>query len=369
MESEWVDGVWGGELPTVVENKDSRASRPSSPVPSKEATLRIEGLRERMRKRARKSSAAAVDVRPLQAANLLGKQGMGLSETRNTPLDEEKLDALVPTLSSKRVCLIGQTLKNDNPENQNGDIKGLVRLKEIDLQLEGLQTCHRCGKRGKQGKLVCKSQYCSLNGKRVCICAPCVARWRERMPPGSFKTLMGNIDDPNWHCPRCVDPHFLPKVGICCCSFHRLGLACPWHREDPKLCCSSARVSFNSQKRRRAQSSTDATSSRQPKEREQLCKYLDKVLEVRKIVTVRKGDRCYVGFPCRRAGCNQRNLSPQPMYPPSFISMPEASNFLHVGIDKIPKSPVAIRPRCWPTRYSPPPLTFGAEGLGYNKLN
>eukprot|EP00954_Amorphochlora_amoebiformis_P026793 1381406-Amorphochlora_amoeboformis.AAC.1 len=158
MESEWVDGVWGGELPTVVENKDSRASRPSSPVPSKEATLRIEGLRERMRKRARKSSAAAVDVRPLQAANLLGKQGMGLSETRNTPLDEEKLDALVPTLSSKRVCLIGQTLKNDNPENQNGDIKGLVRLKEIDLQLEGLQTCHRCGKRGKQ---VCGSALSS----------------------------------------------------------------------------------------------------------------------------------------------------------------------------------------------------------------
>mmetsp|Transcript_1413 Transcript_1413/g.1944 ORF Transcript_1413/g.1944 Transcript_1413/m.1944 type:complete len:175 (-) Transcript_1413:106-630(-) len=113
------------------------------------------------------------------------------------------------------------------------------------------------------------------------------------MTTDDFKLMMGNVADPEWHCPRCVEPHFMSGTGMCCCSFLRRGMGCPWHKDEPKMCCSSARVSKNVQKRKKP-------SAAEPTRRAKLCSTLDKRFESSKIIFVNEKERCYEGFPCER---------------------------------------------------------------------
>jgi len=254
-------------------------------VPPSETSLRrIEGVGSGNWQR---SKSRELDVRALEATNLIG-------------IPEEAVVADTSKLELK---------EPDFPE----DITILLSLQDVDKNLEKKQTCHRCGKKGKSGKLVCKSSFCALNGKRFCICEGCLARLEKEMSTKDFRCMMGDTSDPDWHCPRCIQPHFLRGAGICCCSFSRRGMMCPWHRSTPRLCCSSARVAVN--KRHREKINVGVNS-----EREKLCNQLNSMLQISKIRIVSRTERCYEGFPCKR--CTQTSLVKEEMPTPNFVSRP-----------------------------------------------
>mmetsp|Transcript_13813 Transcript_13813/g.19354 ORF Transcript_13813/g.19354 Transcript_13813/m.19354 type:complete len:453 (-) Transcript_13813:151-1509(-) len=227
---------------------------------------------------------------------------------------------------------------NDDIEDTlDDDVLALLELREIDLKLESQQTCHRCGKAKKgKDKISCKSKFCSLNGKRFCICEGCVIRLRKAMSENDFELMMRNVADPNWHCPRCVEPHFMSGTGICCCSFNRRGIDCPWHVSEPTMCCTSARIArkaklrkkstpkkakehVSSRKSGKVQASGDNQSvaekfrkkapSSSADARAELCKTLKIKFKTSKILAINPREICYKGFPCDR--CKARGIGQQ----------------------------------------------------------
>mmetsp|Transcript_1413 Transcript_1413/g.1945 ORF Transcript_1413/g.1945 Transcript_1413/m.1945 type:complete len:165 (-) Transcript_1413:708-1202(-) len=121
------------ETKSLEKGKPRPFPRSGSPVPSEKSLRRVEGVVAGM-KRPRASEKAHVDF--CGPANLVG--------------DREEF---------KEKSELGE------------DVDALLELKDQDRKLESQQTCHRCGKRGKgQDKISCKNVFCSLSGKKYCIC-------------------------------------------------------------------------------------------------------------------------------------------------------------------------------------------------------
>mmetsp|Transcript_12879 Transcript_12879/g.17898 ORF Transcript_12879/g.17898 Transcript_12879/m.17898 type:complete len:244 (-) Transcript_12879:123-854(-) len=155
------------------------------------------------------------------------------------------------------------------------------------------------------------------------------------MSENDFELMMRNVADPNWHCPRCVEPHFMSGTGICCCSFNRRGIECPWHVLEPTMCCTSARIARKAKLRKKYtpkkakeqvssrkyskgvsndnQSAAESLRKKAPSSsadaRAELCKTLKLKFKTSKILAINSREICYKGFPCDR--CKARGLGSQ----------------------------------------------------------
>lgn len=300
-------------LPSPADDKSSNSSfrRTSSPDPPPRALLRIEGLlggdimESGVGLGTRLVGNLSTDglVTPPSPQAMRSLKGL---RPPHTPVDlqdpADAFQARVPPAPTERAHLEPVPVA-EGSDSTTDDVRYLLELAGQDKRLEGQQLCHRCGKRGKSAprtRTVCQSSFCSLNGKRFSICGFCIARYSGRP---EFRLMMGNPGNTGWHCPRCISAHFLSGTGICCCSFVRRGMRCPWHADDMRLCCAPARQSTNKRKRK-SEDGADADRSTRMSARKRLCAALDRSFDISKICIVNERERCYKGFPCPRC---QRN--------------------------------------------------------------
>jgi len=117
--------------------------------------------------------------------------------------------------------------------------KTLLQLIEVAQErfenTKDKQTCHFCGRhRPEEERIYCQNPHCFLQGaKRKYLCTSCVESQEQYFGRETFLNIYGDVESDEWFCPCCIiwEDGFLPYPGICCCSFRRHDMSCPWHKE------------------------------------------------------------------------------------------------------------------------------------------